>query len=84
MILAALLFIAPVANTTTVSRVTDDYIEEGRVHILQDKDIPYCATYLPNPRPVPVRRDGQNLGRDRKHAHAAADCDYPAAQHDDD
>jgi sulfate permease, SulP family len=44
MILAALLFIARVANTTTVSRVTDDYVEDGRVHILQDKDIPYYAT----------------------------------------
>jgi SulP family sulfate permease len=44
MILAALLFIARVANTTTVVRVTDDYVEDGRVHILQDKDIPYYVT----------------------------------------
>jgi sulfate permease, SulP family len=44
MILAALLFITRVANTTTVSQVTEDYIEDGRVHILQDKDIPYYAT----------------------------------------
>jgi SulP family sulfate permease len=44
MILAALLFIARVANTTTVAQVTDDYVEDGRVHILQDKDIPYYAT----------------------------------------
>ncbi|HZQ68986.1 MAG TPA: SulP family inorganic anion transporter [Terriglobales bacterium] len=44
MILAALLFIARVANTTTVSQVTDDYVLDGRVHILQDKDIPYYAT----------------------------------------
>ena len=44
MILAALLFIARVTDTTTVSRVTDDYVEDGRVHILQDKDIPYYAT----------------------------------------
>src|SRR6059058_5263865 len=44
MILAALLFISRVASTTTVSQVTDDYIEDGRVHILQDKDIPYYAT----------------------------------------
>ena len=40
MILAALLFIRKVTATTTVSAVTDDYVEEGRVHILQDKDIP--------------------------------------------
>ena len=44
MILAALLFIARVASTTTVSQVTDEYVEDGRVHILQDKDIPYYAT----------------------------------------
>ncbi len=44
MILAALLFIARVSNTTTVSQVTDDYVEDGRMHILQDKDIPYYAT----------------------------------------
>src|SRR4029079_10483253 len=44
MILAALLFISRVASTTTASQVTDDHIEDGRVHILQDKDIPYYAT----------------------------------------
>jgi SulP family sulfate permease len=44
MILAALLFITRVSSTTTVSQVTDEYIEDGRVHILQDKDIPDYAT----------------------------------------
>ena len=44
MILAALLFITRVSDTTTVSEVTDGYIEDGRMHILQDKDIPYYAT----------------------------------------
>src|SRR3989442_287103 len=44
MILSALLFISRVAATTTVSQVTDDYIEDGRVHILPDKDSPYYAT----------------------------------------
>jgi SulP family sulfate permease len=44
MILAALLFISRVAATTTISQVTDEYIEDGRIHILQDKDIPYYAT----------------------------------------
>jgi SulP family sulfate permease len=44
MILAALLFIGKVSRTTTVSEVTDEYIEDGRVHILQDKDIPAYAT----------------------------------------
>jgi SulP family sulfate permease len=44
MILAALLFIRRVAATTTVSVVTDDYIEYGRLHILQDKRIPDYVT----------------------------------------
>jgi SulP family sulfate permease len=43
MILATLLFIRNVTQTTTVSEVTDDYIEHGRKHILQDKDIPHYA-----------------------------------------
>lgn len=44
MILAALLFISRVAATTTVSQVTEDYVEDARVHILQDKDIPFYVT----------------------------------------
>jgi SulP family sulfate permease len=46
MVLAALLFIRRVAHTTTVSRVTEDYVDEGRVHVLQDKPIPpYVAIF---------------------------------------
>jgi len=46
MVLAALLFIRRVAGTTTVSRVTQDYIDAGRPHILQDKVIPdYVAIF---------------------------------------
>ena len=44
MILAALLFIRRVASTTTVSRVTRDYVERGRAHILQGKRIPDYVT----------------------------------------
>ena len=44
MILAALLFIRRIAATTTVSRVTQDYVERGRAHILQDKTIPEDVT----------------------------------------
>ncbi len=44
MILAALLFIRKVTATTTVSEVTDDYVEAGRAHILQGKDIPDYVT----------------------------------------
>ncbi len=46
MVLAALLYIRRVAQTTTVSRVTHAYIEAGRPHILQDKVIPdYVAIF---------------------------------------
>jgi SulP family sulfate permease len=44
MILAALLFIRKVAATTTVSEVTEEDIEEGRVHVLQDRIIPDDVT----------------------------------------
>ena len=43
MILAALLFIQKVTVTTTVSRVTRDYVKHGRAHILQDKYLPDFA-----------------------------------------
>jgi sulfate permease, SulP family len=44
MIIAALLFISRVASTTTVSEVTDEYLEEGEAHSLQNRDIPDYAT----------------------------------------
>src|SRR6202047_3182250 len=44
MILAALMFIRKVSRTTTVTRVTRDYVEDSRVHVLQGKDIPDYAT----------------------------------------
>ncbi|HWY87304.1 MAG TPA: sulfate permease [Gemmataceae bacterium] len=46
MVLAALLFIRKVAKTTTVSRVTKEYIEDGRLHVLQDKHIPEYVTVI--------------------------------------
>jgi SulP family sulfate permease len=46
MIIAALVYIRKVSRGTTVSQVTPEYIEEGRAHILQDKDIPpYVAVF---------------------------------------
>ncbi|HXL23879.1 MAG TPA: SulP family inorganic anion transporter [Candidatus Dormibacteraeota bacterium] len=46
MVLAALMFIRKVSNTTTVTRVTRDYVEDSRVHVLQGKDIPdYAAVF---------------------------------------
>ena len=44
MSLAALLYIRKVTHTTTVSRVTQEYVEEGRLHVLQDKQIPDYVT----------------------------------------
>src|SRR4029079_11603931 len=40
MVCAALLYIKRVADTTTVTAVTDDYVREGHVHVLQGKTIP--------------------------------------------
>jgi sulfate permease, SulP family len=40
MILAALLYIRRVTVTTTVARVTPEYIEHGRAHSLQLQDVP--------------------------------------------
>jgi len=45
-VLAALLFIHKVSVTTTVSKVTGDYVEDGRLHILQDKHIPDYVTVI--------------------------------------
>jgi SulP family sulfate permease len=46
MIMAALVFIRKVTHTTTITQVTDTYVEQGRVHILQDKEIPaYVAIF---------------------------------------
>jgi SulP family sulfate permease len=44
--LAALLYIYRVTDTTSVSRVTPEYLADGRAHILQDKDIPPYVTIL--------------------------------------
>jgi len=46
MALAALLYIYRVSQTTTVSKVTPEYIEDGRPHILQDKDVPDYVSIL--------------------------------------
>jgi sulfate permease, SulP family len=44
--LAALLYIYRVTETTSVSTVTREYIEDGRAHVLQDKHIPAYVTIL--------------------------------------
>ena len=40
MVLAALLFIRRVADTTTVTAVTDEYVRDGHVHSLQHHELP--------------------------------------------
>jgi SulP family sulfate permease len=46
MILATLVFVRKVTATTTVTRVTDDDIAEGRLHVLQGREIPdYVAVF---------------------------------------
>lgn len=45
-VLAALLFIRKVAKTTTIEKVTREYIEEGQLHVLQDKPIPDYVTII--------------------------------------
>ena len=44
--LAALLYIQRISQTTSVSIVTDDYVESGRVHALQGKSIPPYVSIL--------------------------------------
>ena len=46
MVLAALLYIYRVSQTTTVATITDELIENGRPHILQDKCMPDYVTIL--------------------------------------
>ena len=44
--LAALLYIHRISQTTTVAPVTREYIEESRLHVLQDKEVPPYVTIL--------------------------------------
>jgi SulP family sulfate permease len=46
MALAALLYIYRIAETTTVTPVTPEYLEDGQAHVLQDKEIPSNVTIL--------------------------------------
>jgi SulP family sulfate permease len=46
MVLAAFLYIRQVTETTSVEPVTEEYIKDGRAHILQDKPIPPYVTIL--------------------------------------
>jgi len=45
-VLAALLYIYRVAQTTTVIPITPEFIDEGRIHSLHDKDLPETVSIL--------------------------------------
>jgi SulP family sulfate permease len=68
MLMAALLYIYRVSQTTTVAPVTEAYIEDGRPHILQDKLLP--------PYVMVLRIHGPFLfGATEKLAEATSDLD---------
>jgi SulP family sulfate permease len=46
MILAALVYIFRISQTTTVAPVTEEYIRDGRSHVLQDKQVPWYVAIL--------------------------------------
>lgn len=67
-VLAALLYIYRISETTTVAAVTDEYIRDGRPHVLQDKHLPWYVAIL--------RIHGPFLfGTTEKLAQATADLD---------
>jgi SulP family sulfate permease len=45
-VLAALLYIYQISQTTTVAPVTQQYIRDGRPHVLQDKQVPWYVAIL--------------------------------------
>jgi SulP family sulfate permease len=45
-VLAALLYIYRISQTTTVAPVTKEYIQDGRPHVLQDKHVPWYVAIL--------------------------------------
>lgn len=71
-ILAALLYIYRISQTTTVAPVTEEYIRDGRPHVLQDKQVPPYVAIL--------RIHGPFLfGTTEKLAEATADLEvFPA------
>lgn len=67
-VLAALLYIYRISQTTTVAPVTAEYIRDGRPHVLQDKHVPWYVAIL--------RIHGPFLfGTTEKLAEATADLD---------
>ena len=82
MVLAALMFIRKVSRTTTVARVTKDYVEDSRMHILQGKDIPDYATVYRIHGPFLFGATDKFAEILDESGYAAADRHLASAQHD--
>ena len=82
MIIAALMFIRRVTATTTVSRVTQDYVKRGREHILQDKDIPGYVTILRIHGPFLFGATDKLTAQTQAHRRLCADRRLAPSQHD--
>lgn len=84
MILASLVYIRKVTQTTTVSEVTPEYLRDGEAHILHQKNIPPYLSIFRIHGPFLFWR----LGQDRRDLCApfgsAAHRDSPFAQYDGD
>ena len=71
MVLAAILFIKRVSETTEVSQVFESDVLESPEQLVSGKEIPEGRAGLSDFRPVPLRRGGENGGR---HASGLTNC----------
>ena len=81
MILAALLYIQKVSRTTTVSRVTTEYIDSNACTFCRTIRFPITPPF-PHSRPLPVRRHRQAGGSDAANRSASSRGTAAAAKHD--
>ncbi len=82
MALASLLYIYRISQTTTVATVDSDYIESGRAHILQDKEIPPYVTILRIHGPFLFGTTDKLAGRNRRPWEIFFRGHSPDPQHD--
>ncbi len=82
MVLAALLYVYRVSETSSVSIVTPEYIEEGQMHSLQLQDVPPYVSILRIHGPFLFGTTDKLALATRDLSQLAADRDRPAAEHD--
>ena len=82
MVCAALLFIKRVADTTTVTAVTDDYVQDGHVHSLQNQTIPPYVRIFRIHGPFLFGATDKLRPRPRRRRRASADRHPAPSQHD--